>query len=780
MRIFDRYVVREVVLPFVLSLVLLTFLLIIPPVLRDAYPLIAKGVDALIVAKVLVMLLPQALAISIPMAVLLGLLIAFGRMSADREFVAIQSCGVSIYQLLRPVALIAAVTTAATAYVMIRARPDANQAFREIVFKEVAARVENKIQPRVLFDQFPNHVLYVRDVDSSHVMHDVFFADTSKPGTTLISFAREGRFIIDRPHQLVQLQLSHGTQHTTVASQPEKHQVGQFEESNLTLDAQAVFKRAPDRNAPEMTITELRQVVASTKPTDPRSIEARLMLQNNFAIPVACCVLALVALGLGVSNRKGGTLASFAVGIIVVFAYYVILYGPRGAATGGVLNPDIEPWLSPIIIGVFGVALIIWRAKSTDRPMLINWSVNRARSADVDPDGSTEPAPKPPRIFSRPTTITVPGVKLLDVYTSRQYVQVFVLSILSALGVFYIATFIDLADKLFKGSATTGMLLRFFYYQTPQYLYYIVPIAALVGTLVTIGVMTKNSELIVMRACGMSLYRAAMPLMLFAILASVGLFGLQEFVLAPANNQADRLERVIRSWPSQEPSAVNRWIASNSGDIYHYDLFDPAVDRFVRFTEYHFDPRTWRLSDVIYADTVESPVATSDPGRKNWTAQRGWRRTLSLAPSGSATKTAVTFVPFDGRTMTLEAPDYFKTELPDPVKMNFRQLRTHIAQLRASGAPTISAIVQRQRKLAFPFATLIMALLAVPFAVTTGRRGAMYGIGIGIAMSITYWVIFQVFTAMGEGGVLTPMLAAWAPNFLFAAAAVYMTLTVRT
>jgi lipopolysaccharide export LptBFGC system permease protein LptF len=143
-------------------------------------------------------------------------------------------------------------------------------------------------------------------------------------------------------------------------------------------------------------------------------------------------------------------------------------------------------------------------------------------------------------------------------------------------------------------------------------------------------------------------------------------------------------------------------------------------------------------------------------------------------------KTAVSYAPFDRRLMALEAPAYFKAEFPDPVKMNFRQLRAYIQQLRASGSPTISAIVQLQRKVAFPFATVIMALLAVPFAVTTGRRGAMYGIGIGIALSIIYWVIFQVFSAMGEGGVLTPMLAAWAPNLLFGVAAIYMTLTVRT
>jgi lipopolysaccharide export LptBFGC system permease protein LptF len=153
-----------------------------------------------------------------------------------------QSCGVSIYQLLRPLAVVALAATAGTAYIMIIARPDANQAFRELVFKEVASRVESKIQSRVLFDQFPSRVLYVREVDAAHVMHDVFFADTSKPGTTTVSFAREGRFIIDRAHQVVQLQLADGTQHDASASQTTLGEL--LRAVRATLDAQAVFKRA--------------------------------------------------------------------------------------------------------------------------------------------------------------------------------------------------------------------------------------------------------------------------------------------------------------------------------------------------------------------------------------------------------------------------------------------------------------------------------------------------------------------------------------------------------
>ena len=105
--------------------------------------------------------------------------------------------------------------------------------------------------------------------------------------------------------------------------------------------------------------------------------------------------------------------------------------------------------------------------------------------------------------------------------------------------------------------------------------------------------------------------------------------------------------------------------------------------------------------------------------------------------------------------------------------MTYGELKQYIGQLQTSGYHAVPYMVQLQRKVAFPFATVIMALLAVPFAVTTGRRGAMYGIGFGIALSIGYWVILNVFSAMGEGGVLTPTLAAWAPNLLFGIAALY-------
>ena len=112
--------------------------------------------------------------------------------------------------------------------------------------------------------------------------------------------------------------------------------------------------------------------------------------------------------------------------------------------------------------------------------------------------------------------------------------------------------------------------------------------------------------------------------------------------------------------------------------------------------------------------------------------------------------------------------------------MTYGQLKQYIAQLRLGGFNVVPYVVALQRKVAFPFVTVVMTLLAIPFAVTTGRRGALYGIGIGIIMAITYWLMFSISGAIGAGGLLPPVLAAWAPNVLFAAAAAYLILTVRT
>jgi lipopolysaccharide export LptBFGC system permease protein LptF len=295
--------------------------------------------------------------------------------------------------------------------------------------------------------------------------------------------------------------------------------------------------------------------------------------------------------------------------------------------------------------------------------------------------------------------------------------------------------------------------------------------------------MTKNSELVVVKACGVSLYRIAAPLLLLAVAASALLFGLQEQVMAYSNREADRLNRVIRGLPPQRFGPLDRrWILSPNGDIYHYDFFDARANEFTRLATYRLQSTGWGLASLTRADRVRlvRPADADGDQGATWKAVGGWTREFSETPRGRTKRTSVTYSPFAEKDLPLEPPAYFKTEQPDAELMSFRQLQQYIGSLRAGGYNVVPYMVALQRKVAFPFVTIVMTLLAVPFAVTTGRRGALYGIGVGIVLAIVYWTLLSVFAAVGAGGLLSPMLAAWAPNILAGALAIFLLLTVRT
>lgn len=782
-KILDRYLVRGIVLPFVLALVVLTFVLEIPPILQQAESLIAKGVEWSIVVRVLLTLLPQALSVTIPMAVLLGILVGFARLSADREFVAMQACGVSLMRLLRPITLVAVVGTAATAYETIVALPDANQTFREIAFSVVKERVERNVKPRVFFEDFPNRVIYVRDLPPDGGWRDVFLADMTRTDYTTVYYAREGRILIDREKQLVHLRLTDGSSHTTIGSRPEAYEGTQFESITISVDPKTVFPSPPNKGVPEMNFAELRASMAEAAKRGDPAYPERFMIQQKFSLPATCPILALIALAIGATNRKDGRFGSFALGLGVILVYYILLYGARSFAMGGRLSPEWAPWIPNIIMAAAAIVMLVWRARWADQPIRLSLPAFWWRApADVVERSSGWGLERPRAVVViRMPHLNLPTPRLLDLYVGREYLRVLVLGVVSLLALFYIATFIDLVDKLFRGETTTGMLLRYFYFRTPQFVYFVIPMSVLVSTLVTVGVMTKNSELVVMRACGISLYRTVAPLLLFALAASAFLYGLQEKVLADANRQADRLERVIRRWPVQPSPLDRRWVVGGNDSVYHYDFFDPHGDRFSRLHVYRVDQRSWELQAITYA--ADATPARQQTGREEdsaiaWNGRQGWYRELTAG--GRKDGDAMKYTPFAERELSLEPPTYFKSETPDADMMTFGQLREFISRLEGSGADAARYLVALQRKIAFPFVTVIMTLLAVPFAVTTGRRGALYGIGFGIVIAIAYWVALSVFAAFGAGGVLPPVLAAWAPNLLFGAVAVYMVLTVRT
>jgi len=784
MRIVDRYIIREILLPFAIALVVLTFVLIIPFIIELAEHLIQKGVSWPTILQVMATLVPSTIGLTIPMALLVAVLIALGRLSSDREIVVLMACGVSPYRILRPVLGVGAAAAAATLWVMIESIPNANQTYREITARIVADRAEGQVQERVFFEDFPNTVLYVREIPATGGWKDVLAADTKNPVAPILYVARSGRMVVDRQARTIQMVLEGGAQHTTKTADPTIYEIARFKQLVVSLDPESVFPRhGPAPGDRELSITQLQEKVAELQGRLQPHHNQVVEIHKKLSIPVACLVFAVLAVGLGVNNRKDGKLASFVVGIVVIFTYYVIMFGAHAMVKGAIIPAWSAMWMPNFLLGGVGVALLVSRSKRVGQSLrlrlpAIAWPFRK--KADVE-DGAASAAGSPGASRRRSGVVVViripqfefPRPNLLDLYVARTYVRMLAICIVGIMGLFYISTFLDKSDKLFKGQITLATLLQFLWWQTPQFLYYIIAIAVLLSAIVTIGLLTKNSELIVMRACGISIYRTALPLLVFAIMASGLLFAFEERVLAFSNRRAGYLNHIIRGGSPQTFDVVNRkWLIGRSGDVYHYQYFDPRRKELNALSVLRFDPATLALTERTYATQAVYAPRTPDDTQP-WLGSGGWVRELADAQvKGYAT--------FSSIRLSLEPADYFETEAPAPDRMNYAQLRRYIEELKMSGYNVSHHEVELQRKLAFPLVTLVMTLIAVPFAVTTGKRGAMYGIGVGIVLALVYWTAISVFAAFGASGLMSPTLAAWAPNLLFGATALYLLLTVRT
>ena len=761
-RILDRYIVREVLPPALISLLIFTFMLELRPLGAVAEPLMAHGASWSVIVKIMMALVPQALGVTVPMSLLVGLLVAFGRISADHEYVAVQASGLSLFRLLRPVLVLGVVFWMASAFVVIIAAPRAMHAFRELTFQMLTNYAEAEMKPRVFITRVPRRVLYIRDITAAG-WENVFVADASDPRRPSIYLARRGHLAINRAEKRVTLVLETGTRHLALADRPEAYELTSFRELRVDLDWTSMFPPAlTAKSGAEMSLAELGAMAARLEARGESAAEPLMAIQQKFSIPVACLVFAVLGLALGASSINGGKLASFVFGLAIIFLYYVIMFLGRALVVTNRVPPWCAMWAPDVLLGALAIGLLMARARGWD-PLgrRIGRFVGRGQAL-------------PTVGWSLKRTWTDWGFRTLDRYVAGAYLKVFGIASLALVSVFYISMFTELAGDLFRSAETARLLLPYCIYATPQIVYYVIPLATLIATLVTIGVFTKNSEIVVMKACGVSLYRAAAPLLVAAVVSTATVYALQEQLLAEANRRADGIRRIIRNEPAESAEPLNRlWVMSRTGAIYNYGSVDAARRLLRNLTVFEFDPAEWKIRRRTFAREA-SNASAMDRSRYDWVAQGGQ---IWDFPRRDAARLLLAF---ERISVPLEPLEYFNLDAPDAERMTYRELDRYITDLRTSGISVTPYVVALRRKLSFPFVTIIMTLIAVPFGVTTGRRGAWYGIGVGIGLAFGYWTMLSVFGALGKGGAIAPLLAAWAPNVLFGAGAVYLILTVRT
>jgi LPS export ABC transporter permease LptG len=365
------------------------------------------------------------------------------------------------------------------------------------------------------------------------------------------------------------------------------------------------------------------------------------------------------------------------------------------------------------------------------------------------------------------------GPQLVDTYVLGSFLFYFFLLLTSFVLMTEVFTFFELLGDIIRNSIPMQLVGKYLLFLAPELIYETTPLSVLVAVLVTFGILTKNNEVTALKACGVSLYRLAVPVLLASLALSGLLFMFDHYVIPDANRTQDAIRAQIKGRPVQTYLRPDRkWIFGEGSRIYYYKYFEPVEGVMLDINVYDLDPKTFRLTRHISAER-----ARWEPALQTWIFQNGWSRDFQNGREKD-------FQSFAGQIATFseihEQPGWFLRELKQHKQMNFRELAVYIRELQQSGFDTIRLQVQYHKKFAVPLFAVIMALISVPFAFLAAHRGAMAGIGVSLGIAMAYWAIGQLFEQVGNINQLPAVLAAWAPDTVFTLTGLYFLARMKT
>ena len=784
LRILSRYIFREIVSSAVIGTVLFTFVLFLFRAGQLFELLVRRTASGEIVLYLFSLTLVQTLTLTIPMGVLVGILTGLGRMSGDGEVIAMRAAGIPSRRVVWPVAVFALLGLAASATVSLYLGPRALRESYRIQNRLRSSYLSSEIKPRVFEEGFPNTIVYVRDVTpapgSVARWKGVFLADLRPPGqrssTSVrsavtgprITVAEEAIAAPDPERNQIQLHLIRGGAHER-STDPALYDIYNFTQTDQILDTAPPAAARPRRPFQEMNTGDLPHHARYGE----NWIEARIELYQRLALPAACLVLALAGVPLGMASRRSGKSTGVVLTVLLVFVYFTVLTGGINLAREHRAPAGPAVWGADALFALAGILLLAGLDAPGDRDWwsrVRRWGAGlraryRAAAQRASNGGATPQTPQAPRPRFRFL------FQLLDLYVLGSFLFYFFVLLASFVFLFYVFTFFELLGDMLANRIPLARFLTYLFYLTPQLIYTTAPVSVLVATLVAFGVLTKRNEITAFKACGVSLFRLALPVLLAAAALSFVLFGFDHYVLPEANRRQDAIRNEIKGKPVRTFLRPDRqWIFGRGPRIYYYNYFDQVRGLLGEVDIYEFHTDRFRMARHIHAER-----ARWQDSLKAWVFEQGWFRDVRDGKVAAFESfTVKTFPELN------EPPSYFLIEVKPSQQMNFRELRDYILVLTQSGFDTVRLEVQLHKKFSFPAFAFIMGLLAVPFAFLTGNRGALAGVTVSIGIAIVYWSVNALFEQMGNVSQLPPEVAAWSPDVVFALAGAYFLLRLRS
>ncbi len=781
----DRYILSEISVPLLLGFFVYTFILLIQVIFKSADLLVRSEASSSLVFKLFALSLPAIVVLTLPMALLFGILIGIGRLSADSEITALRATGISLFTLYRPVALLSFLILGINLYLMIEILPAGNKAFSDLRFNILEKAALSEIKPNAPNIVFGGRLLYIFGNETKdHKWSKVFIADSiSNPANSAIT--ADSGFAVPS---------GEGDESLLVLKKAVSHRLDFSNADNYDLlvqdDYQIRFSTGMQgttgvvkRSLRELSLSELRKRSKSADDEGKNLIS--IEIHKRFGFPFACVVFGLVGLPLGIVGARSGRSAGFALSIGVIVFYYVLFNTGEESARDGTISPWVAVWFPNVLFFTAGLWMLITRNSDSGSGYwgtIWRFFSKRFSSFQIASLGKT--SRKEIRERQANTTkgfrIRLAKIRLIplgniDAYIFFAFLRILLLCSFSLVAIFIIADLTDNIEDFLKNSVAADVIVSHYRSKILLVLYMISPIILLVSTIFTFSLLAKSNELVALRAIGLSFFRIAAPVVFGSALLTVGLYFLQANVLPEMSRDANRTHALIKR--NSKDAAASRlaigrdkqWIVGRDGrSIFNFLYFDESSLEISKLQGFFFDD-DFRISARFFAEKARFL------GNGSWLVTGGWKREFH-------NNVVTTFQKIEpiGRIRLAESPEFLRKGAIPPEEMGNHEMKGYLQDLASSGRTSPTVSVAYGERFSYPLTAFVMCLVALPFSFRYEKRGALYGVGFAIVIGFSLVIALAFFKAAGVGGFMPPFLSVWIPPMLFAFFSAYLFLGVQS
>jgi len=757
----SKYLIQAVLPYFAFSWLLLSVILFVQQAGRYSDIFFSVNIPKNLIWQLTFALVPNVVAFTCPMAVLVGVIIGLSRMLGDNELIAIRTAGVGNFQMTIPIICLGILLSFFTFVINLYGVPLAARIVRQVALQTALYKLESPIEPGVFNSEINGYTIYVKNGDiEKGTWENIFIYNEDKTNNqSRLITSKNGR--IDVKGENSELVLENAVVSTISTQQTNlkfiSENIKQFRLAIETKRAE-IIERLTKGSPDELGLRDLAKYAREKEGRE--KIEAQILWQRRIILSVTPLIFALLGASLVFRFNRGGRGLGVLLALVGLILYYLVtLLGEQLARTNqiNVFTASLFPLLlSSLVIAYLFLADKILLGKVAGR--YFNQLKNYFSFDSNDSDSLTE--------INKINLSLRLKTGILDFDIIRNLLKYFALTGFFLTAIYMIFTAFELWK--FAGEKDDGfaLLAKYLFFLLPFIYLQLAPSALMIATLVTFVIKTRQNEIVSWTAAGQSVYRLLLPCFSLMILLGVVNWGIQEVVAPKTNIIQDDLRVQIRSRGIIANKEGKYWVANNRR-IYSFEMAEAKTDatqKVKNLSIYEFSPDETRLQNIY-----RTPAAAWETDKIRFSADAE-KQTLNDG------KVEITKI-LNGEL--LENSNPFNNYSEKPSHLNRQQT---LEQIKKSGSESErrNFEVVLEKKYTTLFLPFVITLFTAPFALSLSRKGRVVTVGYAVGVWLLFMGVTVAFEQFGLNGYLAPMFAVWSPLLLFSVIGAILISKVRT